>query len=116
MAHHPRTGPGTVTLWIPSPGIPLTPLLARNSGERALGAALEEFRPMSFRYWLRDRITKRSPPSPVIKGSLTPNTALEAMAASTAVPPFARICAPAAEARVWLVATIPFWLMTFDRQ
>ncbi len=51
----------------------------------------------------------------VISGSVMHSTALAAMAASTAVPPRARICAPACDASTWLVATIPPWLMTIDR-
>ena len=45
---------------------------------------------------------------PFIMGSVTPRTALAAMAASTAEPPLARICAPATEACTWLVATMPY--------
>ncbi len=52
---------------------------------------------------------------PVIIGSVTPSTAFEAMAASTADPPRARICAPACDASTWLVAAIPCWLMTMER-
>jgi hypothetical protein len=51
---------------------------------------------------------------PSISGSVTASTALEAMAASTAEPPRARIWAPACDASTWLVATMPCWLMTMD--
>ena len=52
---------------------------------------------------------------PSIMGSTTPSTALAAIAASTADPPRARICAPACDASVWLVATMPCCVMTIER-
>jgi hypothetical protein len=48
-------------------------------------------------------------------GSTTPSVALAAMAASIAEPPRARTCAPACEASVWLVATIPWREITMER-
>src|SRR5579862_4542296 len=57
----------------------------------------------------------RSPPMPQLMGSTTPSTALAAMAASMAVPPRANTWAPACDASVWLVATIPRSEMTMDR-
>src|ERR1017187_4038744 len=60
-------------------------------------------------------MAKRSPPMPLLSGSTTPSAALAAMAASMADPPRARICAPACEASVWLVATMPRPLMTIER-
>jgi hypothetical protein len=60
-------------------------------------------------------MAKRSPPIPSIMGSITPSTALAAIAASMADPPRARICAPAWDARVWLVATIPEVVITMER-
>ena len=44
-------------------------------------------------------------PQPV--GSVSPSTALAAIAASTAVPPDRRISRPAWVANTWLVATMP---------
>jgi len=52
---------------------------------------------------------------PFIMGSVTPRTALAAMAASMAEPPRARTSAPACEARYWLVATMPRSVMTMER-
>jgi hypothetical protein len=52
---------------------------------------------------------------PSIIGSTTPSTAFAAMAASTAEPPLARICAPACDASVWLVAAMPCCVITIDR-
>src|SRR5712692_1453307 len=52
---------------------------------------------------------------PFIMGSVTPSTALAAMAASTAEPPRARISAPACEACTWLVATMPKRVTTMER-
>jgi len=52
---------------------------------------------------------------PFIIGSVTPSTALAAIAASTALPPCLKMSAPAAEASVWLVATIPNLLTTMER-
>src|SRR5438105_13283876 len=60
-------------------------------------------------------MTKRSPPMPPRSGSTTPSAALAVMAASTALPPRASTIAPACEASVWLVATIPRSDTTIDR-
>src|SRR5947208_2115420 len=48
-------------------------------------------------------------------GSTAPSAALAAMAASIADPPRARTCAPACEASVWLVATMPWREITMER-
>ena len=48
-------------------------------------------------------------------GSTTPITALAAIAASAADPPRASTCAPACEASVWFVATIPWRVITIER-
>ena len=50
---------------------------------------------------------KPQPPSPLIQGSTAPTAKPVAMAASTALPPAARIAAPAAAARRLWLATIP---------
>src|SRR5947207_1719746 len=60
-------------------------------------------------------MAKRSPPMPLLSGSTTPSVALAAMAASMADPPRARTCAPACEASVWLVATMPRSEITMER-
>src|SRR5450432_739265 len=60
-------------------------------------------------------MAKRSPPSPARSGSTTLSVALAAIAASMAEPPRANTCAPAWEASVWLVATIPRSEITMDR-
>src|SRR5579884_3932028 len=60
-------------------------------------------------------MANRSPPMPHIIGYTTPKTRLAAIAASTAEPPRASVCAPATEASVWLVATMPAWEITIDR-
>src|SRR5215831_11380995 len=52
---------------------------------------------------------------PPRSGSTTPRVALAAIAASMAEPPRASTCAPACEASVWLVATIPRSEITIDR-
>ena len=52
---------------------------------------------------------------PQLSGSTTPSAALAAMAASMAEPPRASTCAPACEASVWLVATMPRSEITMDR-
>ena len=52
---------------------------------------------------------------PFFIGSTTASTALAAMAASTADPPLARICAAACEASVWLVAAMPCCVITIER-
>src|SRR6516165_760326 len=48
-------------------------------------------------------------------GSVTPRVAFAAIAASIADPPRASTCAPATDACTWLVATIPYRLITIDR-
>jgi hypothetical protein len=60
-------------------------------------------------------MTKRSPPIPFMCGSTSPITALAAIAASIALPPRSRICAPALAASGWLAATIPYFVATFER-
>src|SRR6266849_6182872 len=60
-------------------------------------------------------MANRSPPIPLLIGSTTPSAALAAIAASIADPPRAKTCAPACEASVWLVATIPCREITIDR-
>src|SRR5690349_19099943 len=60
-------------------------------------------------------MAKRSPPMPQLCGSTTPSVALAAMAASMADPPRASTWAPACDARVWLVATMPRSEMTMER-
>src|ERR1700688_767516 len=52
---------------------------------------------------------------PFMSGSITPSTALVAIAASTAEPPRDRISAPACEACTWLLATMPLGEITMDR-
>src|SRR5271169_233503 len=52
---------------------------------------------------------------PFMSGSITPSTALVAIAASTAEPPRDRISAPACEACTWLLATMPYGEITMER-
>ena len=52
---------------------------------------------------------------PQLSGSTTPSTALAAMAASMADPPRASTCAPACDASVWLVATMPRSVIIIER-
>src|SRR5580700_7931125 len=60
-------------------------------------------------------IANRSPPMPFIAGSTTPSVAFAAMAASIALPPSSKTRAPACDASVWLVATIPNFVITMER-
>src|ERR1700722_10170215 len=60
-------------------------------------------------------MANRSPPTPFIIGSITPRAAFAATAASTALPPRARIAAPACEATAWRVATTPYCVITIER-
>jgi hypothetical protein len=52
-------------------------------------------------------IANRSPPMPLLIGSIRPIAALAAIAASMALPPCSRICTPAEAAIGLLVATMP---------
>ena len=52
---------------------------------------------------------------PFIVGSTTARTAAAVMAAAIAFPPSCITCRPAAEAKGWLVATIPLRAMTTER-
>jgi hypothetical protein len=52
---------------------------------------------------------------PVDIGSITFNIAAAATAASTAFPPSRNIWIPASAANGWLVTTIPYLLITVDR-
>ena len=80
-----------------------------------MGAGPDALRPTSFPVPASQYMTKRSPPRPVFIGSTTASTVLAAMAASTADPPRARICAAADEASVWLVAAMPCCAITMER-
>src|SRR5947209_6047364 len=60
-------------------------------------------------------MAKRSPPMPFEVGSITPWVELAAMAASTALPPRARICTAAWAARGWLDAATPCCDAATDR-
>ena len=53
-------------------------------------------------------MANKSPPMPQLIGSVTPSTALAAMAASTALPPAFRISIAASVASGWLVHAMPF--------
>ena len=59
-------------------------------------------------------MANRSPPSPHDIGSTTPNTALAAIAASTALPPCCKMRIAASVASGWLVAAIPCRAITAD--
>jgi hypothetical protein len=72
-------------------------------------------RPTSFFSCSSQIITKASPPSAVLIGSVTVRTAAVATAASMALPPFLRMSRPALAANGWLVATTPRWPITGDR-
>ncbi len=58
---------------------------------------------------------KQSPPMPVDCGSVTHSVALAAMAASMALPPWRSTSSPTCTAMGWLVATMPFALITTER-
>src|SRR5579863_5468342 len=100
---------------MPSCGMLLMPLARKYSILSAFGAQPLALIPFSFPVFASQYIAKRSPPIPSLFGSTTPSTALAAIAASIADPPRARICAPACEAKVWLVATIPWREITIER-
>jgi len=55
-----------------------------------------------------------SPPTPVIIGSTTDNTAAAVIAASIAFPPFCSTASAAVVASGWLVAAAPFGAYTGD--
>src|ERR1051325_5279415 len=59
-------------------------------------------------------MANRSQPIPQLIGSTTVSTIFAAMAASIAVPARANACAPACDASVWLVATIPSRQIVMD--
>src|SRR5579864_5894883 len=60
-------------------------------------------------------MTKRSPATPTIMGSVMLSTAAVATAASMALPPRFRICRPACAASGWLVTTMPCVAITSER-
>ena len=82
---------------------------------RDLGDLPLALRPYSFPLSALQIIAKRSPPMPLPVGSTTPRTALAAIAASIALPPFLRISRATWVARGWLVAAIPFLAITSER-
>src|ERR1700680_3165822 len=60
-------------------------------------------------------IANRSPPIPLLTGSMRPSTAFVAMAASIAFPPRSRICMPAVAAMGCVAATIPYFVVITER-
>src|SRR5690348_116659 len=60
-------------------------------------------------------MANKSPPTPLLVGSISPSTALVAMAASIAFPPRSMICIPDIAAIGWLAATIPSFVAITDR-
>src|ERR1700730_5760534 len=60
-------------------------------------------------------IANRSPPIPLLAGSMRPSTAFVAIAASIAFPPRSRICMPDIAAIGCVAATIPYFVVTTER-
>src|SRR5262245_5838964 len=60
-------------------------------------------------------MANRSPPTPLLMGSMSPSAAFAAMAASTAVPPRLRMSSATWLVSGWLVAAMPCVAMTSDR-
>src|ERR1700680_2585170 len=60
-------------------------------------------------------IANRSPPIPLLTGSMRPSTAFVAMAASIAFPPRSRICMPDIAAIGCVAATIPYFVVITER-
>src|SRR5260370_35199276 len=60
-------------------------------------------------------IATRSPPIPLLTGSMRPRTAFVAMAASIAFPPRSRICIPDIAAIGCVAATIPYFVVITER-
>src|ERR1700674_1821880 len=60
-------------------------------------------------------IANRSPPIPLLAGSMRPSTAFVAMAASIAFPPRSRICTPDIAAIGCVAATIPYFVVITER-
>ena len=89
-----ETAPGTVALSQPRWGIAALP--AKRSGLQAIGARPEALSPCSS--LPSQTMAKASLPRPLPVGSTSTRTAAAAIAASTALPPFAIIDRPACEA------------------
>src|ERR1700730_7407569 len=60
-------------------------------------------------------IANRSPPIPLLAGSMRPSTAFVAMAASIAFPPRSRICMPDIAAIGCVAATMPYFVVITER-
>ena len=114
-SHQPFRAPGTATALAPttfsrsrvSRCLPISSDRHSYMPAVALPGAVERlsittWRPSASRIWLRP-----PPRMPTIIGSATVSAKSEATAASMALPPASRICAPAAEASGWLVTTMP---------
>src|SRR5580698_7623123 len=82
---------------------------------RPLGAQPLALIPVNLPVFESQINANRSPPGPFIIGSTRLSTAFAAMAASTAEPPRAKICAPAWDASGCAVATMPRLLITMER-
>src|SRR5580693_4404791 len=87
----------------------------RNSGVSFAGAQPLALSPYNLPVFVSYTMAKRSPPIPFIIGSTTPITAFVATAASMALPPRAKIVAPACAASGLSAATIPSRVNTIER-
>ena len=106
--------PGTVTGSQPSTGICRNPCCSSSSGVKAVGAGPLELRPYNFSFSQTN--ANASPPIPLEVGSTTVRHAAVATAASTALPPWRKICSPAWAAKFCEVATMPFFAKTTLRR
>src|SRR3954452_3043801 len=114
-ASQPATAPGTVTVWMPSCGIVVSPCDVSSARVNAAGAQPQAFKPCSAPVLPSETIANRSPPIPLDCGSTSPMTAWVAIAASIALPPRSSTCTPACAASGWLAATIPYFVAMRDR-
>src|SRR6187399_1348816 len=85
-------------------------LSERDFGERPL-----PLRPRSFWVFASQTMANKSPPTPLLIGSMSPRAALAAIAASTAVPPRLSTSSATWLASGWLVAAMPCVAMTSER-
>ena len=111
-SNQPSTHPGTVIGKGPVAGMVLRERRSNSSMVSDCGDRPLAFKPCSFPVSASQTMANKSPPMPQPVGSISPNAAFAAMAASTALPPRRKMSMAICVANGWLVATIPCFAIT----
>ena len=91
------------------------PMSVKRPAGNSAGTRPMKSKTFTHRSLATQQVATPMPARPDIAGSTTPSVAPTAAAASKAFPPNASICAPAAAAKGWAAATIPWSERTVGR-